>query len=69
LKRSRNDSITQWSEGKKTALLQPDFFIGFANVLFCAGAVDLKYHTKHQLPLRAKAGGENKSYQVRSVLS
>lgn len=27
-------------KGKKTALLQPDFFIGIANVLFCVWAVD-----------------------------
>ena len=40
--------------GKKTALLQPDFFIGFANVLFCGlGVVD------PNAPLRRKAGGEN----------
>jgi hypothetical protein len=57
-------------EGKKTALLQT-WIVGavakFANVLFCAGAVCLEYCPKHQLPLRAKAGGENKFYQVRSI--
>jgi hypothetical protein len=40
-------------EGKKTALLQPDFFIGIANVLFCAGAVVFPMR-----PSGAKSGGK-----------
>jgi hypothetical protein len=37
--KSSKDTNISGCGGKKTALLQPDFFIGFANVLFCAGAV------------------------------
>jgi hypothetical protein len=36
--RKTKDTIIGGCGGKKTTLLQPDFFIGFANVLFCAGA-------------------------------
>jgi hypothetical protein len=37
--------------GEKTALLQPDFFIGFANVLFCGLGVVVP-----NAPLRRKEG-------------
>jgi hypothetical protein len=53
--------------GKKTALLQPDFSSGLQMCCFVRGAACLEYRPKHQLPLRAKAGGENKFFQGRSV--
>ena len=42
-------------EGKKTALLKPDFFIGLSNVLFCGWAV-----VDPNAPVRRKEREEKK---------
>ena len=44
-------------KGEKTALLQPDFFIGIANVLFCVRAVDCP---SPNAPKRRNARGQKK---------
>ena len=52
--KSSKDTNISGCGGKKTALLQPDFFIGFANVLFCAVACLFEIPPKTSIIRRIK---------------